>query len=140
MNNQENSNYSEIFIKIEKLAFFDKNSMVDLTGDNKELMLELLKVYLCDTPSQIQHIENYLQKKQFENVSIKAHTLKGASAMVGAMQLKECAILLEKAADNEKMDDIVALFDYFKNKFSSYREYLLKTEVSASDLENFTYT
>jgi len=80
-----------------------------LSGD-RELMVSLFELYQSDAPTKIQEIEIAMTAGDFFRVERLAHSVKGASATVGAAQVLVLAADLEKAAKAHDSNRMQALF------------------------------
>jgi HPt (histidine-containing phosphotransfer) domain-containing protein len=61
-----------------------------------EFVIELIDIYLNETPKQIQAITAALTAQAFPALMITAHTLKGSSLNLGANQLGALCLKLEE--------------------------------------------
>jgi CheY-like chemotaxis protein len=71
---------------------------------------ELLTLYLSSTQSLIEQITTAHEARDYEQLAARAHEIKGASAYIGAGDLREIARNLElaaKARDTEKIQESV---------------------------------
>lgn len=74
----------------------------DLGGDDgDEFFKEIIDLYKEQYPILLQQIKNYLNNKDYENLSKSAHALKGASLNIGA---KELASVCKTIEINAKTD------------------------------------
>jgi HPt (histidine-containing phosphotransfer) domain-containing protein len=72
----------------------------DLQGEGRpDLLAELLAVYLRDGPPRLAAIHEALARKDAEVLRRAAHSLKGSSSQIGAVQVARlCADLEEQAS------------------------------------------
>jgi HPt (histidine-containing phosphotransfer) domain-containing protein len=61
-----------------------------------EFVIELIDIYLTETPKQIQAIATALTAQTFPTLMIAAHTLKGSSLNLGAKELGALCLKLEE--------------------------------------------
>ena len=61
-----------------------------------EFVIELIDIYLNETPTQIQTIVKALDTQDHHMLTIAAHTLKGSSLNLGAKQLGAACFKLEE--------------------------------------------
>jgi HPt (histidine-containing phosphotransfer) domain-containing protein len=61
-----------------------------------EFVLELIDIYLNETPKQIQTMMAAINEKNLASLTIAAHTLKGSSLNLGAKQLGALCFKLEE--------------------------------------------
>ena len=61
-----------------------------------EFVVELIDIYLNETPKQIQAIGTALTAQSLPSLMITAHTLKGSSLNLGAKHFGELCLILEE--------------------------------------------
>jgi len=66
--------------------------------DDQNLVRTVIESFLEDIPRQLETLKNYLQSGDAIGAEQQAHTIKGASAIVGGNRLREAALSMEKAA------------------------------------------
>jgi len=82
-------------------------------GDEK-LANEILVEFMEDVPRKIAALKEALDKNSASSVQREAHTLKGASANIGAVVLQEMAFQIEvagEAGDLVKASSLVSKLD-----------------------------
>ena len=107
---------------------FDPAVLLDLLGGDAASVAEILAEFLDDVPRQLRALGTALDQGDLEAVRRQAHTVKGASANVGAQALREAAYDVERAA---AADDAVAaarLADNVAHEFERLREQLSRRE------------
>lgn len=72
----------------------------------EESYLEVLSVFVNAIKTNSQEIENYFNGEDWENYTIKVHGLKSTSKVIGADELSEKAKRLEKAGNENNIDEI----------------------------------
>jgi two-component system, sensor histidine kinase and response regulator len=97
---------------------FERNGFISRLAGDVALAVKLARAFLFDAPDQIRRLERFLQAEDAEGLARQAHTLKGASANVGAGAMREAAIRIEgfaKAGDwaaiRSEMPGITARYD-----------------------------
>ena len=63
---------------------------------DSEFVVEIIDIYLSETPKQIQAMTTALSARAFPALMIAAHTLKGSSLNLGARQLGTLCLKLEE--------------------------------------------
>jgi len=74
-----------------------------MSGD-RELLVNLFQLYIDDAPKKLRSLEEHIGQVDFYQVERIAHSLKGASATVGAARLCGLAAELEQAAKAESRE------------------------------------
>ena len=69
-----------------------------LTGDDPDFLTELVELYLSDTPPRITRLRNSITQKNVAEIRSEAHSLKGASGNITALELQEIFSQIEGRA------------------------------------------
>jgi len=83
--------------RAEKRTIFDKEGALKRLMGDEDLVAEILTAYLGDMPGQLSSLETALENKDMEAVRRIGHTVKGASANIGAIKVSDIAFAVEKA-------------------------------------------
>ncbi len=102
-------------------VFDEKNFSRSLDGD-VSFMKEILSMFLDDAPGQLQKIRTYLDSRDFQNLQLQAHSLKGAAAHVCGKTLQTAALNLETAAKNHDLDELTALVRAAEAELERFKE------------------
>jgi voltage-gated potassium channel Kch/CheY-like chemotaxis protein/HPt (histidine-containing phosphotransfer) domain-containing protein len=81
----------------------DPNQILKTTGRDLELVREILEVFLEDTPRQLKNLEMAFAEENSEHVVHIAHSLKGASASMGFIELRDITAEIEGGARGGKL-------------------------------------
>ncbi|MFV1883172.1 MAG: Hpt domain-containing protein [Balneola sp.] len=73
----------------------DLSYLEDITGGDKEMMLEMLNLFLEDIPSQVELIKTAVEEKNLKAVGTESHKLKPALQYVGFNEMYELVKELE---------------------------------------------
>jgi PAS domain S-box-containing protein len=84
-------------------------ALISLQGDEK-LLQRLERVFLRDTPSDMEEIRKALENEDIGHVGLVAHRLKGAAATIGSTAARLAARDLELAAKDKKLETLAELF------------------------------
>ncbi len=84
---------------------FDWQQLSQLAGGDANFEAELLAMFLSDAEESLQKLEYAIATKSIKTIESLAHSLKGASANVGACALASVASRLEQTARAGKMTD-----------------------------------
>jgi HPt (histidine-containing phosphotransfer) domain-containing protein len=96
----------------------DNLRMLDPDGGNTFLR-EIVGLFLEDTPQRIAEIDRFLAVGDTATLVRAAHTIKGASANVGAAALRAAAERLEHRAKNDGLADVATLIVELKTEFAN---------------------
>ncbi len=75
---------------------FDRQAALARVGDDEELLVELVKIFLDDYPTSLNAIDSAVQTGSSHDLERAAHTLKGAVANFGADAVVREAFELER--------------------------------------------
>jgi HPt (histidine-containing phosphotransfer) domain-containing protein len=90
-----------------------------------EFVIELIDIYINETPKQIQAIASALATHSFPSLTITAHTLKGSSLNLGAKQLgAQCLKLEEIGRIGKSIPDGTSIME-IENEYEKVKTMLL---------------
>jgi CheY-like chemotaxis protein len=87
-------------------------------GDDEELVAELIEIYLEESPKQMQQVKDAIASGNMANLSLYAHSLKGASANMGAMEVRYVAADLEAKGKAKDATGLAELWDKLQQAFA----------------------
>ncbi|MGD1044283.1 MAG: Hpt domain-containing protein [Bacteroidota bacterium] len=90
-----------------------------------EFVIELIDIYINETPKQIQAIAASLTTKTSASLMIAAHTLKGSSLNLGAKQLGALCLKLEELGRAGKSIPEGSSMAEIENEFENVKTMLL---------------
>ena len=88
---------------------FDWQQLKQLAGEDAAFENELLQMFLQDARSSLEKLEKAIATRRIQAVEDTAHSLRGASANVGALALAATARRLEELARSGQLDEAKAL-------------------------------
>ncbi len=88
-----------------------------LDGD-EDLIRELWAVFSEDAPKQMNYLKNAIDSSDIPYTERQAHTLKSASANIGANSLREKAFQIEITAREKSLNNIPVLYEDLENEFN----------------------
>lgn len=96
----------------------DLDILREVTEDDTAFERELLQVFVTDCAERLTRLERAVKAQDDEAIRREAHTIKGAAANIGAEQLRDCALGLERAGNaqeyefvRERVTELRAAFD-----------------------------
>ncbi len=106
---------------------FDKAAMLERLMGDEDLAGTIVQGFLEDIPRQIQALKDLLEAGDVPGAERQAHTIKGASANVGAEALREVAFKTEKAAKSRDLDAAKASMPELEAQFERLKETINRT-------------
>ncbi len=103
---------------------FDKAAMMERLMGDEDLAQTVIAGFLEDIPSQIETLRGYLDAGDAPGVERQAHTIKGASANLGAEILRQVAFEMEKAGKAGDLDNVASLIADLDGQFDTLRSTL----------------
>jgi len=82
------------------MADINFNKITELMGDDKEMLIEMLEVFLEDIPLSIAEIENAWENQEYEKLKAPAHKLKSSITWLNLMEAHESMQFLEHFAQH----------------------------------------
>ncbi|GAB4284626.1 MAG: hypothetical protein Kow0029_31230 [Candidatus Rifleibacteriota bacterium] len=104
----------------ENLPVFDEKSFAERLMHDESIMKSALESFIHDTGISIKQIEKLLAEKDWKQLSMFAHRLKGAAGNVGAVALNKAAEKLETALKEENFTIIHELARHVANCFIEF--------------------
>jgi PAS domain S-box-containing protein len=95
-------------------------------GD-KELFQEVRKAYCEDAPRQIEKLNDAIKNNDFCLIERIAHSLKSASAIVGAGLVQSMAERIEQRARDKKIDEICMYYEELKKEMDKIPDLIVKS-------------
>jgi HPt (histidine-containing phosphotransfer) domain-containing protein len=87
------------------------DSLVDSVGGDIEFLAELIDTYVADAPLQLEALNSALAAGDVAELVRPAHTLKSASASLGALGLAERCRQLEQSAKTGSLEGAAQTID-----------------------------
>jgi two-component system sensor histidine kinase/response regulator len=106
----------------EEARIFNADVLLQRLGGDTQFYNEIIDVFLQDVPKQIHALEGAILRGDAPFVQRQAHTLRGASANIGAVGLEEVAFQLEKAIEKQDLSQAVEMLDCIKIEFNRFEQ------------------
>ncbi len=94
------------------------NNLRELSPDDDAFIIEIIDIFLEDTPKRIAELDSSLASQDVEVFGRAAHSIKGSSANLGAMNLRGVAEKLEHHARNEGLTETGEMIAELKTCFA----------------------
>ncbi|MGB5745958.1 MAG: response regulator, partial [Desulfobacterales bacterium] len=101
----------------------DKASLLDRVMGDEELAKEILGGFLEDVPRKYTALKESFDNGDAHSLQSLAHTLKGASANVGALALQEVAHQIEAAGESGNMDKAGSLISKIEEQLEMLKKW-----------------
>jgi CheY-like chemotaxis protein/HPt (histidine-containing phosphotransfer) domain-containing protein/two-component sensor histidine kinase len=101
----------------------DLTVLMEMCGD-QEIIQEITTAFCGDTPQSIEKIIASIRDKDFANLELYAHRIKGGSATIGAKNISEKAAQLEKAGRDSDFETAQSLIAHFQTEIESLLKFL----------------
>ena len=110
---------------------FDYQALFDRMGQDHELAMEIINMYLQDVPAKIDELQKVIEAKDLQKALRIAHSIKGNSANTGCMAMAETAGKMEAHGQAGELDEIEILLPELEKQFELCKaemEKILKPE------------
>ena len=95
-----------------------------IQGD-KALLVELIDIFLSDTPQRLEEIKVLLAGADFVALADAAHSVKGSSGNIGAKQLMYSFKAMEEAGKQKDLEAFRKNFDKALGEFAIFKDHAL---------------
>ncbi|QTH64874.1 Hpt domain-containing protein [Psychrosphaera ytuae] len=92
--------------------------------DDENLFVEVLKMFAMQVDQDKATLEQQFNNDQWQEFGKTCHSIKGASASIGAVNIQESAALLERAGKEDNATVITEVFPVFMQQLQSMKEQL----------------
>ena len=104
----------------------DLNEVLERVQNDRELLIELLDIFLEDCPAKVNAIEEALEKNDFAQLRDIAHSMKGASGNISAKRIYELFLQIEQMTKNNDISAIPQCLKELDAQLQDLRAYRLK--------------
>ncbi len=111
----------------EESRIFDREGFLNRMMGDKDLAVEIMSEFLVDMDRQLTRLNADAGQGDLPSLVRLAHTIKGASANVGAKELQRAAFEAEQAAARSDRDAYVRLVPQVNEQYQLLKTVLNKT-------------
>ncbi len=104
---------------------FDERALRERVYDDRELTLEVVRLFLAQLPAKLAAMGTALQDRNNDALRVAAHALKGSAANVSCDALADLAHEIERAAAESRMDAVEAAWPRVSAEAEKVTEALL---------------
>jgi len=105
---------------------FDADEALSRADGDRELLSELMEMYLVQTKGDIAEIEAAISRKDTKRLEFVAHSLKGASATLAAELVRVQAYRMEKIGASGNLTEAPTLLRQLKESINITNELVSK--------------
>jgi len=103
-----------------KLLVFDRANVLKRMMGDEELISDYLASFLADFPNQLKVLKESIGRADAPGCSLKAHSIRGAAATLGAQLLERAAAAMESAASLENLKQAGQCLDELEANFIDF--------------------
>lgn len=104
----------------EKEIVIDLSYLRDVSSDNTEFMIEMIDIFLTQTPGYVEQLIIAVDQKDWSKIADLSHKIKPTMSFMGVESAKNTLGDIEtKARNQEDYEGIVAEFDKMKDNFKT---------------------
>jgi len=100
---------------------FDGTSLLHRLEGDEDLCRDILMGYVEDLPIQMEKLESALRKNDMTVAVRQAHSIKGASANIGAQRLRDTAFEIESAGKRGETETMLFLVRKMGREFERFK-------------------
>ncbi len=105
-------------------AVIELNDVLHRLQGDKELLVELVKIFLDDAPGQFKKAKQLIGDGNFDELVDTAHSVKGAALNVGAEKLARSFREMEEAAKQKDLAEAKKVFKRASVELKELKKYL----------------
>ncbi|MFP4547777.1 MAG: Hpt domain-containing protein [Fidelibacterota bacterium] len=109
---------------------FNEDDLLEKVGGLKELMVEMIQIFLADSRPAHDNVRQAIADKDFVNLREHAHAVKGSAMSLSAEEYLSVILDLEKAGydENPNLDELAIKFDVAYEKLINKFEEILESK------------
>ncbi len=107
-----------------KSEILDRKDVLERIGGDEELLNELFKDFCHEFPVLLKELVAGLESDDTDTIIRSAHTIKGSSANISAIEIRNLAYEIEMAAKESRLGSIPELVEELKEAFKRFQEYV----------------
>ncbi len=96
----------------------------EVTMGDEEFMVELIDIFLDDSPAQIRVLRDAIEGREGEAAASAAHRLKGSSGNLGADSLAALCQRVEESGRENRVEEMPGLLKDIEREFSRVKKCL----------------
>ncbi len=120
-------------MSINNKIVLDLSYLEEVSGGNKEFIIEMIDIFLAQTPGHITELNGAVAAKEWRKIAELAHKIKPTLAFMGVDSAKEVMAEIEKDGRNEenyegivfKIDQLQEVFETIFSKLEAKKQDLL---------------
>lgn len=97
-----------------KVRLIDWEQAFETVGGDRQLLTDLLTVFLRDRNSMVQNIETAIKEQNSKELRLSAHSIKGALTHLGARESAKLAMQLEELGTKQNLQNAEKIFSEFE--------------------------
>ena len=102
-------------------TIFDREEFLNRVGGNQTLFQELLDMFLKGMPIQLDGLKDALSNGDHHQAKLRAHSIKGMSANMGAHRIRNVALKAERQAGNGEMEALRQLVGELEHELAVFQ-------------------
>jgi len=103
-------------------SIFERQDFLDRLGGDEELLEELVAFFVAETPNQMEDLRRAILENDREVATRLAHTIKGAAANVGAIEMRRIAAAMEAHGYEGRLEELPTCLSDLKTAFERFRK------------------
>ncbi|MBI3307540.1 MAG: PAS domain S-box protein [Candidatus Omnitrophica bacterium] len=108
------------------VMIFDVEAGLEHVGGDRDLLRQIVGIFLEDTPGQLLKIKQMLETSDQKMLECYCHGVKGAASNVGAEAVRQIAWDMEKMAKQGDFEKVRLLYPKLEEEFEKTKQYFSK--------------
>ena len=104
----------------------DIKEFLERVQDDRDLLVELLDIYVEDFGQKRKIFEAAVQKKDLEQIKTVAHSMKGSSGNISAHAIHACWLKVELLAKNSDINGIPDVLKEIDSLFAQLKSFVVQ--------------
>jgi len=106
---------------VEALPVFDQQGLLERIGGDREILVMFVEKFVESTAELMTGLAGAIRAEDGADIHLKAHSIKGAAASIGAEVMRQVALEMETRAKVGELQDQSRLFAVLEEGFAAFR-------------------
>ncbi|KAL9647651.1 hypothetical protein ABK040_015141 [Willaertia magna] len=109
---------------LDKVEPVERELALEQTGGDEEFLVEMLEQQVSSGHSLIEKIKQAIKERDWANMELHSHSLKGSAAQLACKPLSQAALVIEACAKNHEDNDLEKKVSLLEKRLLDLEEYV----------------
>lgn len=101
----------------------DMETALERTGGDEEFLFDLIEIFMEDFEPKVAELKSAIKDQNFTSIQEIGHYLKGSSANLSLMQIREVSYQIEIAGKEQNLEQAKENLELLGKEYAYFKEY-----------------